>query len=55
MLFPCDIAPPPPRSLVERIFDLRAWDVQPDGGRFGAWERPTQYVSVMRAALRFWS
>jgi pimeloyl-ACP methyl ester carboxylesterase len=49
--FPRDIAPPPPRSLVRRIFDVRSWDERPDGGHFGAWERPDAYVAGIRAAL----
>lgn len=49
--FPRDIAPPPPRSLVERIFDVRAWDEPSDGGHFGAWECANAYVAGVRAAL----
>jgi pimeloyl-ACP methyl ester carboxylesterase len=42
---------PPPRALAERFFDIRAWDEQPDGGHFGAWERPTAFAEGIRAAV----
>ena len=50
-VFPGDLTLPPPRSLAERIFDVRAWDERPDGGHFGAWERPDAYAAGVRAAL----
>jgi hypothetical protein len=40
-----------PRSLAERCFDLRLWDERPDGGHFGAWERPQDYLDGLRAAV----
>jgi pimeloyl-ACP methyl ester carboxylesterase len=40
-----------PRSLAERCFDLRLWDERPDGGHFGAWERPQGYLDGLRAAV----
>jgi pimeloyl-ACP methyl ester carboxylesterase len=42
---------PPPRALAERFFDIRVWHEQPDGGHFGAWERPAAYAEGVRAAL----
>ena len=49
-LFPADIATAP-RELAERVFDVRHYEILPDGGHFAAWERPEAYVSGLRAAL----
>ncbi len=49
-LFPGDIATAP-RSYAERFYDLRAYELRPDGGHFAAWERPEAYVAGVRAAL----
>jgi hypothetical protein len=40
-----------PRSLAERLFDLRAWWHGTSGGHFSAWERPEGFVSFVRMAL----
>ena len=40
-----------PRSVAEKIFDLRVWQEPTAGGHFGAWERPEEYVDGVRAAL----
>ncbi len=49
-LFPADITTAP-REYAERFYDLRSYAVQPDGGHFGAWERPEAYVSGVHTAL----
>jgi pimeloyl-ACP methyl ester carboxylesterase len=49
-LFPHDLVLAP-RSVAERFFDLRFWDERPDGGHFGAWERPDAFVTGVRAAV----
>lgn len=49
-LFPKDLVPAP-RAFGERFFDIRVWDEQPEGGHFGAWERPSAYVEGLRAAV----
>ncbi|MBR7743350.1 epoxide hydrolase [Phycicoccus sp. BSK3Z-2] len=49
--FPKDLVPAPPRSLVERTFDVHGWDEPSRGGHFGAWEDPTVYAAGVRAAL----
>ena len=49
-LFPADIATAP-RELAERVFDVRHYEVLPDGGHFAAWERPEAYVAGVRSAL----
>lgn len=49
-LFPGDLVTAP-RAFGERFFDVRVWDEQPDGGHFGAWERPSAFVAGVRAAI----
>ena len=40
-----------PREFAERFFDVRVWQVPPEGGHFGAWERPEAFVAGVRAAV----
>lgn len=40
-----------PRSVAERLVDLRGWLEPPSGGHFGAWEAPGSWVEGVRAAL----
>ena len=40
-----------PRSVAERLFDLRVWREGSAGGHFAAWERPEEFVDGLRAAL----
>jgi len=49
-MFPGDLVPAP-RAFAERFFDVRVWDEQPDGGHFGAWERPSAFAAGLRAAV----
>jgi pimeloyl-ACP methyl ester carboxylesterase len=42
---------PPPRSFVERFFDVRVWEEQPSGGHFCALEQPERFVAGLRAAV----
>ncbi len=49
-IFPGDLVPAP-REYAERVFDLQSFDVQPDGGHFGAWERPEAYAEGLRRAV----
>jgi pimeloyl-ACP methyl ester carboxylesterase len=49
-LFPHDLVPAP-RGFGERFFDVRSWDERPDGGHFGAWERPEAFTAGLRAAV----
>ncbi len=37
--FPCEL-PTPPRSWLERVFDVRRWTSMPRGGHFAALEQP---------------
>ena len=49
-IFPHDLVPAP-RRFAERVFDVRAWTEQPDGGHFGAWERPEAFAAGLRDAV----
>jgi pimeloyl-ACP methyl ester carboxylesterase len=49
-IFPHDLVPAP-RAFGERFFDVRAWDEEPSGGHFGAWEKPDAYVAGLRKAI----
>lgn len=50
-LFPGEIAMPP-RSWVERCFDLRRWQQMPAGGHFAALEQPQLLAEEIRAFFR---
>ncbi len=40
-----------PRSMAEKIFDVRGWQEPTAGGHFAAWEQPEQYVEGVRMAI----
>jgi pimeloyl-ACP methyl ester carboxylesterase len=40
-----------PRSMAEKIFDVRVWQEPTSGGHFAAWECPEEYVEGVRAAV----
>lgn len=50
-LFPREL-PMPPRSWVERAFDVRRWTTMPRGGHFAALEQPEALVEDIRAFFR---
>jgi pimeloyl-ACP methyl ester carboxylesterase len=50
-LFPQEIAMPP-RSWVERVFDVRRWTEMPAGGHFAALEQPDLLAAELRAFFR---
>jgi len=50
-LFPREIAMPP-RSWVERVFDVRRWTPMPAGGHFAALEQPELLAEDIRAFFR---
>ena len=50
-LFPREL-PLPPRSWVERGFDVRRWTPMPSGGHFAALERPELLAADIRAFFR---
>jgi pimeloyl-ACP methyl ester carboxylesterase len=50
-MFPAEVARPP-RTSVERKFDLRRWTDMPAGGHFAAMEQPDALVAEIRAFFR---
>lgn len=49
-IFPHDLVPAP-REFGERFLDVQAWDEEPSGGHFGAWEKPEAYVAGLQKAV----
>ena len=49
--FPFEL-PTPPRSWVERVFDVRRWSEMPRGGHFAALEQPQLLAEEIRAFFR---
>ena len=55
-VFPAEMSEWPPRSYVERIFNLKQWTEMPAGGHFAALEKPDLLVNDIRKfsrSLRF--
>ncbi len=50
-LFPFEL-PMPPRSWVERSFEVRQWNAMPAGGHFAALEQPQLLAEQIRAFFR---
>ncbi|MDR5784784.1 epoxide hydrolase [Caballeronia sp. LZ065] len=50
-LFPREL-PMPPRSWLERVFDVRRWNAMPRGGHFAALEQPDLLAEEIRAFFR---
>ncbi|MBK5437405.1 alpha/beta fold hydrolase [Pseudomonas sp. TH32] len=42
---------PPPRSLVEKTFNIVHWSEMPAGGHFAAWEQPALMLADFRAFI----
>ena len=51
-LFPAEFMPWPPRSYVERLFNITRWTEMPRGGHFAALEEPALLVDDIRAFAR---
>jgi microsomal epoxide hydrolase len=51
-VFPGDFVPFPPRSWVERMYDVARWTEMPEGGHFAAMEEPARFVEDLRAFFR---
>jgi pimeloyl-ACP methyl ester carboxylesterase len=49
--FPREL-PTPPRSWLERVFDVRRWTTMPRGGHFAALEQPQLLAEEIRAFFR---
>ncbi len=55
-VFPAEMSEWPPRSYVERIFNIKQWTNMPSGGHFAALEKPDLLVNDIRKfsrSLRF--
>ena len=51
-IFPAEMAEWPPRSYVERIFNIKQWTEMPAGGHFAALEKPDLLVNDIRKFSR---
>jgi len=51
-LFPEEMSEWPPRSYVDRIFNIKRWTKMPKGGHFAALEQPDLLVDDIRAFAR---
>ena len=51
-LFPAELLAWPPRSYVERVYNISRWTVMPRGGHFAALEQPDLLVEDIRAFAR---
>jgi len=51
-LFPAEMSAWPPRSYVERMFNIKRWTNMPKGGHFAALEQPDLLVDDIRAFAR---
>ena len=50
--FPKEMSSWPPRSYVDRIFNVKQWTNMPKGGHFAALEQPDLLVDDIRAFAR---
>lgn len=48
-LFPKELLAWPPRSYVERIYNVQQWTEMPRGGHFGAMEEPELLIDDIRS------
>ena len=51
-LFPKEMLAWPPRSYVDRIYNVQRWTTMPRGGHFGAMEEPELFIDDLRAFVR---
>jgi len=51
-IFPAEMSEWPPRSYVERIFNLQQWSEMEAGGHFAALEKPDLLISDIQKFLR---
>jgi pimeloyl-ACP methyl ester carboxylesterase len=51
-VFPAEMLQWPPRSYVERIYNVQHWTEMPRGGHFAALEEPALLVEDIRAFAR---
>ena len=50
--FPDPVFPPPPRSQVEKTYNVQHWTEMEAGGHFAALEQPEAFASEVRATFR---
>ena len=51
-IFPAEMSEWPPRSYVEKIFNIKQWTEMPAGGHFAALEKPDLLVNDIKKFLR---
>jgi microsomal epoxide hydrolase len=51
-LFPAEMLAGPPRSYVDRIYNVQRWTPMPRGGHFGGMEEPELLINDVRAFAR---
>ena len=51
-LFPKEMLAWPPRSYVDRLYNVQRWTTMPRGGHFGAMEEPELFLDDLRAFVR---
>ncbi len=51
-LFPKEMLAWPPRSYVDRLYNVQRWTTMPRGGHFGAMEEPELFLNDLRAFVR---
>jgi pimeloyl-ACP methyl ester carboxylesterase len=51
-LFPAELLSWPPRSYVERVYNVRHWTEMPRGGHFAAMEQPDLLIEDIRTFAR---
>lgn len=52
MLYPCDLSAPPPRSNLERAYDVQFYRVHEKGGHFPAQEVPDLFIDDITSFFR---
>ena len=51
-LFPAEMSSWPPRSYVDRVYNVRQWTEMPSGGHFAAMEQPKFLIEDLRNFVR---
>jgi microsomal epoxide hydrolase len=51
-IFPAEMSEWPPRTYVERIFNIKQWTEMPAGGHFAALEKPDLLINDIKKFLR---
>ncbi|MBC8299459.1 MAG: alpha/beta hydrolase, partial [Pelagibacterales bacterium] len=51
-VFPAEMSEWPPKSYVDRMFNITQWTEMPSGGHFAAMEQPDLLVNDIRKFLR---